>query len=294
MRRTAPVPDRCVGACQADALRRETIAVGPYSVVERLILPHGSTAILKRTDASMFPAEANALTAAGRAGAPVPTLQATCTHADTAYLLMEDLGPAIRPADSSDTAYAAARLHRYGAHTSHGDLLNETGLSELPHRGTAALDRIARKHPGKLDAIRRLLRQIAERTPDRTAGAQLPPFGLCHGELHPSAVHVTASRVMLLDLAVAYTGPGLLDLAAHFGSNTQPQPAAMRHLIHQYVQAGGPTSATANRGGLTAEVWALGWHRVHSAIWHLENHRSASDLTSAQHQLVNALHYFTH
>lgn len=290
---TTPDLARCEDACQTDALTRETIYTGPYSVVERLTLPDGTTAVLKRTDARLFPLEPAALAAAARAGAPVPDLYATCTHADTTHLLMQDVGPAHRTAEPSDVAYAAARLHRYAAHVRQGDLLDEAGLTDLPARGARAVQRIPAEHPGSLAAIRRLLARIAEQAVERAAGAHLPPFGLCHGELHPSAVHLGTGGVVLLDLAVAHTGPGLLDLAAFFGSTTRPDPAAMRHLIHQYVEAGGRPSTAAPRGGLAAEAWALGWHRVHAAIWHLEHHRTAADLSKARLQLTGALHFWT-
>jgi len=41
-------------------------------------------------------------------------------------------------------------------------------------------------------------------------------------------------------------------------------------LIGEYVKAGGPPEAGAPRGGLPAERWALGWHRVWVSDWYAE------------------------
>jgi hypothetical protein len=66
---------------------------------------------------------------------------------------------------------------------------------------------------------------------------------------------------------MALVGPGLLDLASWSGLRRPADPPATRRLIEQYARAGGHHEALAERGGLPAERWALGWHRVRAAHW---------------------------
>lgn len=44
----------------------------------------------------------------------------------------------------------------------------------------------------------------------------------------------------------------------------------LRIFLEQYVTAGGTPDALAPRGGLTAENWALGWHRMWAVEWFME------------------------
>jgi hypothetical protein len=101
--------------------------------------------------------------------------------------------------------------------------------------------------------------------PCRVVGAELPPFGLCHSEYHPTSLHIGARGWHLLDFARAFTGPGLLDLASWHGTLGNPDPARTTGLIKRYVALGGHQQALAPRGGLDAASWALGWHRLWAA-----------------------------
>src|ERR1019366_4801727 len=101
----------------------------------------------------------------------------------------------------------------------------------------------------------------------RAAGAQLPPFGLCHSQYHPTSLHIGERGWHLLDFARAFNGPGLLDIASWSGTLNAPNPARTLGLIESYVEAGGHRQALAARGGLDAASWALGWHRVWVADW---------------------------
>jgi hypothetical protein len=56
-------------------------------------------------------------------------------------------------------------------------------------------------------------------------------------------------------------------LVSWFGVRRPADPPAARRLIDRYVRAGGHPGALEDRGGLPAERWALGWHRVHAAEW---------------------------
>lgn len=44
----------------------------------------------------------------------------------------------------------------------------------------------------------------------------------------------------------------------------------LRVFLEQYVTAGGHEDALAARGGLAAEAWALGWHRMWAVEWFME------------------------
>ena len=71
----------------------------------------------------------------------------------------------------------------------------------------------------------------------------------------------------------------------------------LTRLIHAYVAAGGHPDAEADRGGLPAARWALGWHRVWAAWWLLSaaaagHHQAAADRRHTQvvlRQLQGAL-----
>ncbi|GAA1801536.1 hypothetical protein GCM10009682_24350 [Luedemannella flava] len=101
-------------------------------------------------------------------------------------------------------------------------------------------------------------------------GADRQPFGLCHGELHPTSLHRGPAGLRLLDFGKAFHGPGLLDLATWFGTRHRPDHDRVAHLLGLYVAAGGHPDALASRGGLPAATWALGWHRVWAAAWFIE------------------------
>ncbi|GAA0285568.1 hypothetical protein GCM10009527_096970 [Actinomadura nitritigenes] len=73
----------------------------------------------------------------------------------------------------------------------------------------------------------------------------------------------------ILDWARAFTGPGLLDLASWRDTPLPLDVTAIAEMIGAYIAAGGPESAAAERGGLPAEVWAGGWHRVWICEWYL-------------------------
>ena len=64
--------------------------------------------------------------------------------------------------------------------------------------------------------------------------------------------------------------PGLLDLASWHGTVGDTDPVQLRELIGAYVTAGGHRAALTERGGLAAEAWALGWHRMWAVEWFME------------------------
>jgi Phosphotransferase enzyme family len=134
------------------------------------------------------------------------------------------------------------------------------GLDHLTHL------RADGRYPGAHDLLADLgaLARAAQR---RAAGAERAPWGFCHGELHPSAVHISHCGRHVIDFAMAITGPGLFDLAGWTGLRRPPNPALTRHLIDLYVNSGGHPDALTDRAGLPAERWALGWHRIHAATW---------------------------
>ncbi|MBO2465382.1 phosphotransferase [Actinomadura violacea] len=253
------------------AVSREPIHVWALSAVERVHLDNGGTVILKSAIAP-FTGEADVLQYAGRHGVPVPDVLAV-SRRDDAHLsmLLEDLGE--HPAEDASLPQGAAAAVAIHACPPMGGLpvLDARELASLPGRALGALARLqqAGRWSDAAD-IRRLLTELAEVAEARSAGAATPPFGMCHSEFHPTSLHTGPSGLRVLDWARAFTGPGLLDLASWRDTPLPLDVAAIAEMIGAYIAAGGPESAAAERGGLPAEVWAGGWHRVWICEWYLQ------------------------
>lgn len=240
---------------------REPLRVWAHSGVERLRFPGQASVVLKYADAP-FDREHLALRLAERHGIPVPHVQAARTRPGILAMLMDDLGEPDREASDEDGAHAAVQFHKVNAESCPWlTRVDQAALVVMPHRIAASLEQLGLPGPAKLA---RALEPAAAR---RAAGAGLAPFGLCHSEYHPTSLHIGRRGWHLLDLARAFTGPGLLDLASWHGTVNDPDPARTQALVESYVAAGGPRQALAVRGGLDAASWALGWHRVWVADW---------------------------
>ncbi|MBO0876919.1 MAG: phosphotransferase [Pseudonocardia sp.] len=247
-------------------LSSEELHAWRLSGVERLYLANGDTAVFKYA-LRPFLDEHRVLAHLREHGVPVPELRATTTRNGMLGMLLKDLGPPIREPTEQDAAAAAVRLHAALAPT-WLDTLDEAALAALPGQTLARLEDLQAAgrfpHAGDLLDALTALDRIAT---SRAVGADRPPFGFCHGELHPSAVHVTAHGYHVLDFAMALRGPGLLDLAAWSGLRKPANPSGTRRLMQAYVHAGGDPAALTDRGGLPPERWALGWHRIQAAHW---------------------------
>ncbi|MGH8904566.1 MAG: phosphotransferase family protein [Egibacteraceae bacterium] len=242
---------------------REPIRVWARSGVERLRFAAEASVVFKYAE-EPFDTEHLALRLAARGGLPTPTLRAARTRPGLLGMLLEDLGDPVRDADDNDGAHAAVRLHQVDGAAPGTKRVDAAALSAMPQRIAARLQRLElpdlRDHARALDAV----------AANRASGADLPPFGLCHSEFHPTSLHIGQHGWHLLDFARAFIGPGLLDLASWHGTLDEPRPARTLDLIESYVAAGGPPDALARRGGLDAASWALGWHRVWVADWFAE------------------------
>jgi hypothetical protein len=257
----------CVQAGLPAPVDRTPIRVWELSGVERLHLPSGAAVILKYSRPP-FTDERHALSQAAFR-VPVPAVIAATMHRGVAAMLLVDLGETSRKADLRDAATAAARLHDGGCGAGLADL-DEFALRSMPAQMLDTLDLLQHADP-VADAVRALLIRLDKVAGARTVGAWRPPYGMCHGELHHTAIHIDESGWWLLDLATAHNGPGLLDLASWFGTRAHPDAIAMRSLISLYVEAGGHPDAHADRGGLPAPIWAMAWHRVCAANWQLHH-----------------------
>lgn len=120
------------------------------------------------------------------------------------------------------------------------------------------------------NGIREALERIERVAELRAVGAEVPPYGLCHSEFHPTSLHMTDRGPYFLDLARAFTGPGLLDLVSWQGTVDPIDLTKVTELLRAYLDAGGPEEAMADRGGLPAERWAGGWFKMWVAEWFLE------------------------
>lgn len=257
------LPPLLASAGMPDDPTREPLRIWAHSGVERLRFGDGASVVFKYADAP-FNAEHVALRLATNNSVPVPTLRAAQTIPSMLGMLLEDLGEPVRDADDRDSARAAVCLHRVTAAAPGMTCLDATALTNLPGRITSRLQCL-----GLVDLVEnaRALDAVAA---SRAGGAELPPFGLCHSEFHPTSLHISDSGWRLLDFARAFIGPGLLNLAFWHGTLDDPQSERTLGLIESYVAAGGPQQALARRGGLDAATWALGWHRVWIVDWFTE------------------------
>lgn len=254
----------------ATTAAREEVRVWSMSGVERLTLSDATTLIFKYAKRP-FEREDEALRLAFTLGIPVPRVHASIVLQGWLGMLMEDLGEPVREADDLDGVAAAVSLHGTPPARSLA-VLNQERLCTLPTRSLEHLGLLRRagrwQDAGDVeDAFDKIARAAAV----RSAGATLAPFGWVHSEFHHTSVHVGQHGAWrLLDFARAFTGPGLLDLASWHGTIDPPNPERLRGFLEQYVAAGGAPEALAPRGGLAAENWALGWHRMWAVEWFME------------------------
>ncbi|WP_405670717.1 phosphotransferase family protein [Streptomyces sp. NBC_01530] len=248
---------------------REDVRVWSMSGVERLTFPDASTAIFKYAKRP-FDGEDKALRLAHTLGVPVPQVHASAVLDGWLGMLMEDLCPAVRDADDLDGTAAAVVLH--GTRTAAAlPVLDQARLRTLPNQALEHLAQLRKAERWQdTDDIEDTLDLIAQAAEARSAGTTVAPFGWVHSEFHPTSLHISQRGWRLLDFARAFTGPGLLDLASWHGTLDTPQPVRLRVFLEQYVTAGGTPDALTRRGGLTAENWALGWHRMWAVEWFME------------------------
>ena len=271
--------DLCTSAGLRAPIRRQPIRVWSKSGVERVTFPKGRTAILKYAT-HPFTAEARVLRVVAERGVPVPKVLATALYPDILVMLLEDLGDPIREATDADGADAAAYLHTVDVNPVRLAVWGSQQLSEIPDSAIGLLAGL--RASGRLPQAGDLmghLGALARRARALTVGADMPPFGLVHGELHPTSIHIGRRGWHLIDFAMAFIGPGLLDLATWQGTRNPPDPDRLAAQIHAYTAAGGDPRAHQPRGGLPPAVWALGWHRLWSTAWFLRQATAATDDT---------------
>jgi hypothetical protein len=251
---------------------REKVRVWSMSGVERLHLDDGSTVILKYA-VERFGAEPAILRHAASHDVPVPAVLASTVQPDgSAAFLLEDLGEPIREATLLDAAQAAVAIHRCPPMDGI-PVLDQAALEALPTKALRTLEQLqatGRWQEADTNGIRKALERLEGLAGRRATGAELPPFGLCHSEFHPTSLHVTDRGPYLLDLARAFTGPGLLDLVSWQGTGDPMNLSKVTQLLNAYMDAGGPEEAIADRGGLPAHRWAGGWFKLWVTEWFLE------------------------
>ncbi|MFG3025191.1 aminoglycoside phosphotransferase family protein [Streptomyces sp. NPDC048254] len=251
------------------AAEREEVRVWTMSGVERLTFTDGTTAIFKYAK-KPFDSEDQALRLARTLGVPVPAVHASAVVDGWLGMLLEDLGPAAREADDLDGAAAAVVLHRTRTAVAL-PVLDQERLRTLPSRALEHLGRLRKAERWQdADDVEDVLDRIAQAAGERSADATVAPFGWVHSEFHPTSLHIGRHGWRLLDFARAFTGPGLLDLASWHGTLDTPDPVRLRVFLDTYVTEGGTPDALAERGGLPAENWALGWHRMWAVEWFME------------------------
>lgn len=248
---------------------REEVRIWSMSGVERLTFTDGTTAIFKYAKRP-FDSEDQALRLARTLGVPVPAVHASAVMDGWLGMLLEDLGSAVREADDLDGATAAVVLHRTRTAASL-PILDQERLRTLPSRALEHLAQLRKAERWQdADDVEDSLDRIVQAAETRSADATVAPFGWVHSEFHPTSLHIGQRDWRLLDFARAFTGPGLLDLASWHGTLDTPDPVRLRGFLDTYVTEGGTPDALAERGGLPAEKWALGWHRMWAVEWFME------------------------
>lgn len=248
---------------------REPLRIWTLSGVERLH-PEGAGTVIFKYAAEPFTREDQALRLAADHKVPVPRLHASALRHGVLGMIMEDLGTPLRDATIRDGAAAAARLHAAGE-VAGLDTLDEQRLAALPEQALQRLTTLQRSGRWTgVDDLADILRDLSGCASKRATGAGLVPFGFCHSEFHPTSLHIGEDGWRLLDFARAFNGPGLLDLASWHGTISDPDGPRLRELLDSYAGAGGHRQVLAVRGGLPAERWALGWHRVWVVAWFLD------------------------
>ena len=250
--------------------RREEVRVWDMSGVERLHCGRGHTAILKYAVAE-FAIEPVVLRHAAAHGVPVPMVGASTIQPDgSMVMIMEDLGPQTRQADLKDAASAAAAIHACPALPGR-PIVDSARLASLPGLSLGWLRALQTEQRWlRAQEIEDGLTRLARVARQRAQGAQMPPYGMCHSEFHPTSLYISDRGTHVLDWARAFTGPGLLDLVSWQGTPKPLDLPAVAELIDAYVTAGGPPSALAARGGLPAHVWASGWFKLWIVEWFLQ------------------------
>ncbi|MGP4011480.1 phosphotransferase family protein [Streptomyces sp. 4N124] len=269
MNLNADLLDNLLTMASRSSAVREEVRVWSMSGVERLTFADGTTAIFKYAK-KPFDSEDQALRLARTLGVPVPAVHASAVVDGWLGMLLEDLGAPAREADDLDGATAAVVLHH--ARTAAAlPVLDQEGLRRLPGRALEHLGQLRKAERWQdTDDIEDALDRTAQAAEARSAGTTVAPFGWVHSEFHPTSLHIGRHGWRLLDFARAFTGPGLLDLASWHGTLDTPDPLRLRVFLETYVTEGGTPDALAERGGLPAAQWALGWHRMWAVEWFME------------------------
>lgn len=264
---TEVLTELCAHAGLPAPVSRTPIRIWELSGVERVTLANEQTVIMKYARPP-FCDEAHRLRAAANAGLPVPMVLAATDSDNALIMLLDDLGDPTGVASDDDGAHAAALFHNAALDRTGLDVLDRAGLAKLPNDAIAMLDQLD-AHQGLAGCrwLTAALAPLADASQRLAEGAEIPPFGPVHGELHETSIHVSQRGLHMVDLAMVHVGPGLLDLATWQGTTGTGDIARLETQMQTYVAAGGTPHIQRPRGGTPAARWALGWHRLWSAAW---------------------------
>lgn len=211
-------------------------------------------------------------------GLPVPRVLAARALYDPAMgasgemlgMVMEDLDPAAGTPTLAQAAAAAVAVHAVPPLPGRPGL-DSANLAALPGRALKRLAGLQAAGRWQVPTVNKRLQMLADVAVDLARDAERSPFGMCHSEFHSTSLHVDATgQRRVLDMARAFTGPGLLDLVSWQGTQHPPDGTALRALLDAYAAAGGSAAVLGDRAGLPATQWALGWRRVWIVAWYIE------------------------
>lgn len=266
---SAELLDNLLTATGQTTAVREEVRVWSMSGVVRATFPDGSTAIFKYAK-KPFDSEDQTLRLAHTLGVPVPQVHASAVLDGWLGMLMEDLGSSLREADDLDGVAAAVVLH---------------GTRTAPPLPVLDQERLRTRRPGRWSISNGCARSTGGRTPTtsrmRSTGSPRPPRPALPERCWNRSVGCTPSSTPPASTSAHAAGgcstspaPSPAPACSTSPAGTAPSsphtPCACASSWSSTSPPHGTPDALAPRGGLTAENWALGWHRMWAVEWFME------------------------
>ena len=181
--------------------RQDVLWEWPLSRVERLTVPGHPSVVVKRSRSPLTD-EGCVLEALSESAIPLPEVYLSHADGGLLTLLMEDLGPSAREPNEAEAAAYAVLVH--SARPPAGlEQLGSDGLRGLVVDTRDGIESLAssgrwKESAGRMLGLSDRLDGVATALSE---AAEVPPFGLCHSEFHPTSLHVGTFKTALVDWA---------------------------------------------------------------------------------------------